>query len=388
MKMRAALLLTVLLLPLAFTAQTTAGDAQVSALRTAAQDLAAGRLDAADAELQALINTNPENYRALNLLGILRAEQHRDDEARQIFQKVIEHAPEMASAHVNLGLLYAQTSHEDEAISEFHEALRIEPGRDDALHALVNLLRTEARATAAADPEKALSRLIEARKIAPEDPDVLYDFGMVAIRMSLFKDAVDAFRGALAVRADDPATLYGFGRAQMGLTQYQDARETFSKYLSLKPNDASAHYAAGLTLAALQLPADAQKEFAESIRLQPVQTESYFQLALLQLDAKELEGAAENLNRVLSRDGHHAGALGAMGRLEFERKNYPKALEYLQQSIAAQSQQRQAHYYLGLTYARLGQKEQSSKELQIASEIEHAEAEKQRTGLHIENPPQ
>ncbi len=356
-------------------------------LRDAAQDLAAGNLDKADGELQEILQKNPEDYRAMNLLGMIRAQQHRDAEAEQLFQRVIEHQPAMASAHVNLGLLYAQTSRQPDAIAQFEEALRIEPGRKDALHALVNTLRLDARNVAANDPEKALADLLQARKVAPDDPDVLYDFGMVALRMSLYKDAADAFRGALAIRKEDSSALYGLGRAQMGMAQFQDARASFANYLQQRPDDASAHYALGVTLAALQLDADARKEFDASIQLQPVQTESYFQRALLELEQKQSDAAAEDLQRVLARDAHHAGALGGMGRVELERKNYQKAADYLKRSIAAQYQQRQAHYYLGLVYARLGQNDDSAKELQIASDIEHAEAEKQRMGLHILNDP-
>ncbi|MGE5112743.1 MAG: hypothetical protein ACM3JB_17895 [Acidobacteriaceae bacterium] len=57
-----------------------------------------------------------------------------------------------------------------------------------------------------------------------------------------------------------------------------------------------------------------------------------------------------------------------------------------QKTIAQAPSQRRAHYYLGLTYARLGRKDDSAKELEAASRLEHEEAEKQRLGLKIVNP--
>jgi hypothetical protein len=47
---------------------------------------------------------------------------------------------------------------------------------------------------------------------------------------------------------------------------------------------------------------------------------------------------------------------------------------------------REAHYYLGLTYARLGRKQESNEQLQIATRLEHEESEKQRTMLRILDP--
>lgn len=365
-----------------------AGEEATPALRGAAQSLAAGNLTRAEVQLQDILRTNPKEYRAMNLLGVVRAQQNRTAEAENLFEKVIAQQPAMASPHVNLGILYAQTARETEAIGQLQEALRIEPGRHDAVLALLNVLRAQARAAAAQDPEKALSFLLQARKVAPQDPDVLYDFGMVGLRMALYTDAAEAFRGTLAARKDDLAALYGLGRAQIGLTRYQEARETFQRYLAVRPDDASGHYAMGLALAAMQKSEEAHGEFATSIQLQPVQTESYFQLALLQVEQKQLDAALESFKHVLARDSHHAGALAGMGRVEFKKKEYDNAADHLRQSIEAFYNQREAHYYLGLTYARLGQKEESEKELEIAGRIEHEEAEKLRMGVHILNSDQ
>ena len=76
-------------------------------------------------------------------------------------------------------------------------------------------------------------------------------------------------------------------------------------------------------------------------------------------------------------------ALSGLGRVEFQRKDYAKAAELLQQAIAIDPSVRQAHYYLGLAYARLGRKEDSEKELQVASSLEHEEVEKHRSILKL-----
>ena len=110
------------------------------------------------------------------------------------------------------------------------------------------------------DSEKALSLLIEAPKINPTNTDVLFDFGMVALRMSLFPDAVQAFQETLNLRKDDGNALYGLGRAQMGLDKYQEAHESFVRYVQLHPQDASGHYALGMTLQALQRSDEARSE--------------------------------------------------------------------------------------------------------------------------------
>jgi tetratricopeptide (TPR) repeat protein len=355
----------------------------ISLLKDAAQSLAAGDLKRAESELNTVLESAPDEFRALDLLGILRAQQRREPEAEALFKRALAIKPDFTSAHVSLGMLYVQMAKPDEAIPQFQEALRLDPERTDARNSLVNVWRDQAHAAVREDPEKALSLLLQARKTNPRDVDVQFDLGMVALRMSLFPDAIKAFQEALELRRDDANTLYGLGRAQMAIAKYEDARVTFDRYCVLRPADASGHYALGMTLEALQRTAEARKEFEKSIELKPAQTESYFQIGWMELEAGNLEAAERQFTRVLKRDAHHAGALAGMGRIRFQQKDYAQAADLLQKAVAADASLREAHYYLGLTYARMDRKDESEKEQEIASRLEHEEVERHQYLLRI-----
>lgn len=355
----------------------------ISLIKDAAQSLAAGDLKRAESELNTVLETAPDEFRALDLLGIVRAQQQREPEAEALFKRALEIKPDFTSAHVSLGMLYAQMAKPDEAIPQFQEALRLDPERTDARDSLVNVWREQARAAVREDPEKALSLLLKARKTSPKDADVQFDLGMVALRMSLFPDAIKAFEEALELRKDDANALYGLGRAQMAIAKYEDARVTFDRYSVLRTADASGHYALGMTLEALQRTGEARKEFEKSIELKPAQTESYFQIGWMELEAGDLEAAERQFDRVLKRDSHHAGALAGMGRIRFQQKDYVQAADLLQKAVAADASLREAHYYLGLTYARMDRKDESQKEQEIASRLEHEEVERHQYLLKI-----
>jgi tetratricopeptide (TPR) repeat protein len=367
-----------------FTQATVAQNAGLAPIKDAADAVAAGNLQKAETELKAVLAENPKEYHALNLLGIVRAQQHREAEAERLFEQAILQKSDFVSAHVDLGLLFLQTNRQDDAVPEFKEALRLDPGRSDALLSLVSIWRAQARnAMHAGDLEKALAVLIQAHKTAPQNADIDFEFGMVALRMSLLPDAVQAFQRVLAVRKNDSSAIYALGRAQIGLSEYQDARESFEHYTQLHPKDASGHYALGFALQALQQTVDARRQFEESVELQPAQTESYFQLGSIDLEEKSWESAAGRFGKVLQRDPKHAGALTGMGRLEFHRKEYEKAADFLQRAIASDPSSREAHYYLGMSYARSGRKDDSEKELQLAGQLEHEEVEKHRMVIKI-----
>lgn len=355
----------------------------ISLIKDAARAFAAGDLKRAENELNTVLANEPNEFHALNLLGIIRAQQRREAEAETLLKRAIEIKPDFTSAHVSLGMLYVQMAKPDDAIPQFQEALRLDPERTDARSSLVNVWRDRAHAVAAQDPEKALALLIQARKTDPRDADVQYDFGMVALRMSLLPDAKEAFQQALKLRVDDEKALYGLGRTEMALAEYEDAQATFYRYCELRPNDASGHYALGATLAALQRWGEARSQFEKSIEIQPAQTESYFQIGRINLEGGDLPAAEAQFTRVLKRDPHHAGALAGMGRARFQQKDYPQAADFLQKAIAADAALREAHYYLGMTYARMNRKEDSEKEQEIATRLEHEEVEKHRNGLKI-----
>jgi Flp pilus assembly protein TadD len=379
-------LLTALVAPTISSAQAAGKPSpeNVSVLQQAAQRLAAGDLKQAEDELNVVLARAPDDFRALNLLGIVRAQQQREVEAEKLFKRAIELKPDFASAHVSLGMLYLQMAKPEEAVPQFQEALRIDSSRTDAQGSLVNVWRDQAHAAVIqGDSEKALSLLMLARKTSPKDPDVLYDFGMIALRMSLFPDAAQAFEEALELRKEDAKALYALGRTQMATAKYSDAHTTFDRYCVLQPSDASGHYALGMTLEALQQSAEARSEFEKSIELQPAQTESYFQLGRLELEAGNSRGAEQQFNRVLKRDPNHAGALASLGQIRLQEKDYAHATDFLGKAIAADATLREAHYYLGLTYARLNREEDSKRELEIARRIEHEEVEQHRTVFKI-----
>jgi len=357
-----------------------------SLLQDAGRAMAAGDLASAEEKLQWILRSSPDNYRALDLLGILRAQQQRNSEAEDIFQRVIKTKPDYASAHIDLGLLYIQMGEAEKAVPELEEGSRLAPERTDATAALAGVLRDQARSTSGEDPEKALSFLLRAHKLVPNDPDVLSDLGMVELRMSLFPDAIEAFQQALKSRSDDARAIYGLGRSFMELAKFQEAHEQFVHYVAMRPDDASGHYALGMNCAALQLAPEARSEFQKSIALQPTQTESYFRLGILDLDGKDYNAAEQNLQHVLGRDPKHAGALAGLGRVKLETKKYDEAADVLQRAIVSDNSLREAHYYLGLTYSRMGRKEDSDQQLKIATQLEKQATEKQRTVFKILNP--
>ncbi len=365
------------LMPLA---QDSTPRSTTSLLQDAAQAMTAGKLTRAESDLQTVLRAAPDDYRALDLLGVVRVLQRRDVEAEQLFRRAVQKKADFAPAHAHLGLLYFQKEHADDALPQLREALRIDPARTDASGALVEILRDQSKTAAAAgDSGKSLALLREACNYAPDNPDVQFEFGTISLQLSLWQDAITAFQQTLKLRQSDPEALYSLGRAFLGEWKFEEARQQFVRYVETRPNDASGHCALGMTLAALESTREAREQFERSIVLAPEQTESYFRLGLIELNENDLNEAATNFRQVLARDPKHTGALSGLGRIAFEQKRYSDAIAMLQRAIAGDGSLREAHYYLGLTFARVGRKDEADSQLDTATRLEHDEAQHRRT---------
>ena len=368
-------------------AQTPSPDSQKSILQDAAEAIAAGKLEQAESELQSVLRSTPDDFRALDLLGVIRTLQHREPQAEELFSREVQKNPNFAPGRAHLGLLYLQMGRPQEALPQLREAIRIDPSRSDAAGALVHILQDQSQtAVDAGDFGKALALLNEARGYAPDNADVQFGFGVLALRLSLQQDAIEAFQKTLQLRKNDPLAFYNLGRAFMGLSKFEDARQQFAEYVKIRPGDPSGYCALGMTLAALERSDEARAEFKRSIELAPTQTESYYRLGLLELQSGELEAATQHLRQVLDREPTHGPALAALGKVAFEQKHYTEAVLLLQQAIVTDSTMREAHYYLGLTFARLGRKPESEEQLEIATRLEHDEAEQRRIVWRISDP--
>ena len=371
----------------ALLSQTASRPSADAELQDAAKELSAGKLDQAERDLQSVLRLNPGDYRALDLLGVVRVLQHQEAKAEKLFEQAVKAKPDFAPAHAHLGLLYMQLGRTQEAVPELQQALRLDPARTDVARALVHILQDQAKAASdAGDWNGALGFLMEARKDAPDNADVQYEFAMVAHKLSLDDDAIEAFQQTLKLRKNDALAVYNLGFALMNRGRVDDARQQFAQYVQLRPDDSSGYCALGMALATLERADDARAQFQRSIALDPKQSESYYRLGLLDLDAGDYDAAALDLHKALERQPNDARALAALGRVEFEQKHYPEALALLQQAVGQDDSLREAHYDLGLTLARMGRKQESDEQLATAARLEQEQKEQSRNLVRIRKP--
>jgi len=214
----------------------------------------------------------------------------------------------------------------------------------------------------------ALATLLRAQKFAPQAARLDYDIGILEDEMQLYPDAQKSLAAAEQLHYEDPALLYAEARVLLDEQQLEPAKEKMTEYLKLRPNDATAHYGLGRIE-------------------QPQQTEGWYQLGAIALEQNQFDEALADFGKALGRDSKHGGALAGSGQACYRLKRYAEALQWLDRAVAAAPDYQPAHYYRGLTLARLGRKEESEQELAEAAKLADAQNKKDRTRYQLSVPP-
>jgi tetratricopeptide (TPR) repeat protein len=321
-------------------------------LQTASRLIEEHELEKAESVLKPLLARHPGHADGMNLLGRIRIEQHRLDEAMTVFESVLKRESKNSAARVG----------------------EVKAGIASALEAKV-----------AGDTDGALVYLVRARKYVPDDAELLFDFGVHADTMHLYKDAEEALTMSLKLRPNDPQTIYAIARVELDEQNLPQAEAHFRRYLGVHPEDASAHYGLGKLLRMAARDDEAQGELQRSIELQPQQTESYYELGSIDLELQNNEPAAALFEKVLQRNPRHGGALTGIGVIAYRAKDYSKAEKFLESAVRYAPDYSPAHFYYGTVLARLGRQREAEQELAQAKSLADKQNQEPR-GYFLSTP--
>ena len=156
----------------------------------------------------------------------------RDEEVRLGARPSPPVALKLGNAFLNLDLL-------DEAEKNSQLALSLAPDCIACYQTLAQIAHRQDNS------EKALAYLVAAKKLAPQDPEVLFEFGKVCLERNLVDDALPALTKAVEREPDNDSYVYVLGSAKVAKGQLPDALALFQRLLKKHPNDAVLTYATG-----------------------------------------------------------------------------------------------------------------------------------------------
>src|SRR5260370_1990643 len=109
-------------------------------LENAATLIREHRIAEAEQRLNSILKMAPNEAGALNLLGTVRAQQGRLNDAENLLTRAAKIDPAVVAVHMNLAFLYLLKNAPEKTISEFKEVISLEPTNIEANYKLPRLL--------------------------------------------------------------------------------------------------------------------------------------------------------------------------------------------------------------------------------------------------------
>ncbi len=194
--------------------------------------------------------------------------------AAQLYRQLIDNDPNNADAYQLLGVLAQQMGKPDLALQLLESALRLQPQHATALANLSVLLR------ARGDSVEATAKAHAAVAANPNLTEAQAALGGALAAQQDYAGAAHAFRQAVTLAPDNHLLRNDLANIQRRLGQLPDAYATITQTLTLAPQVALLHHTRGNILRTAGYADLAQAAFDEALRLDPSQTESMLNAAL------------------------------------------------------------------------------------------------------------
>lgn len=314
--------------------------------------------------------------------ALLLAKEGIVPQAIEIMERAKQSGTPSFELAFNLASAYLLNKDNRHALENYDLALTQNP------QSLPALLQAATTAEKNSELERSLSYWMRARKVEPENPEILLGFGRVCLKMDLLEDAEPALAKASSLRPDDLSYQYTLASAKVGKKQFDAAQAILEKLVAQQPQDSQLQYALGSVLYLEGHLADAARHLTESIRLQPNQLASYYYVALVERDQGHDAEAIQRLQKVLEQYPDHAPSCEALGGLLMNARRYDEAEVNLEKAVRLNPKSVKANYQLGLLLARMGKKADADKQLELAKSLRAEDESNSRLQLRLLDPDQ
>jgi len=231
--------------------------------------------------------------------------------------------------------------------------------------------------------EKALSYLLKAKQLAPNDPEILFEFGKVCLQRNLIEDALSALGKAASLKPDDDRYVYVLGSAKVARGNLPKAASLFGQLLQKHPQDSVLNYAIGTVYYLQGKYAEAESALKRSLKEQPEQVAAPYYLSLTYSHLGENGEAEALLRSVLKSHPEHAPSCAKLGTILLAEHHYAEAQEYLERAVALDSGSADTHYQLYVLFRSLGKSEEAQQHYDEWQKLRAEHGKGPRLELHL-----
>ena len=308
----------------------------------------AGRSQEAEAAYRAVLAADPNQVKALYLLGVLYTAAGRLDDALDLLQRAVAGDPEDTDARFNLGNALFRKGDLQGALAQYRIVVEQRPGYGD-VYANMGRVHLELGDVEAA---MAAGRTAVARKPALAEGHT--NLGLALLAANRIPEAIEAFQAALARQPRSAAAHANLANALTRARRFSEGVDAARAALARDPDLADAYVTLGSALRELGRAEEAVAALRRAIELAPDSAPAHSNLgnALLERDADA--DAETEFRRAIELDPRLAEAHSGLGYLLTNAKRFPEAIAACERAIALRPDFADAHWNQGFAYLLAG----------------------------------
>jgi tetratricopeptide (TPR) repeat protein len=306
-------------------------------------------------------------------LGKIFSAEKKYSEAVEALEAAARYRPDSQDVLVDLSIAYFDAGQYRKALEPAGRALTLNPQSVGAHHMAGKSYFM------LGDFPKSVAELEAASKLAPDDYDIAYTLGLAHLKQREFAPAKRIYDRMLARLGDRPQLHIIFGRAYRETGFLPEAIDEFRRAVALDPHFPRAHYYLGLTYllkdGATRLD-DAAAEFKVELDSNPEEFFANYYLGVVFVIQRKWDEAIARLEKATRIEPNNPDPYFHLGQAYQSVERHREAIEALRKSIALNPdlshndyQVATAHYRLGQSLVKSGQKEEGERELQAAAKL-------------------
>lgn len=318
------------------------------------------RPDLAIPELQAAAQMAPDDVEIQGNLGVLLFFSGKPADAIPHLRFAVENQPELAKIQGILGIAELHTEDPVDGRKDLEAAF---PRIDDPRFKVQAGLELVGVYAQTSDLELAAGVLAQLKKVAPDNPEVLY------ASYRTYADLSSESMIALSLAAPDSAQMHQLlahelireGNTNAAIAQYRKAIE-------INPHLPGVHFELAELLNTSQDPAikkQAEQEYLAALADNPRDEKTVCELADIAMAKGDENDAFKRYSFAIELQPDDAGAKLGLAKVLLEMNKPDKALPLLESSVQLEPTNATAHYRLATLYKKLGRTEDAKREVEL-----------------------
>jgi len=316
-----------------------------------------GKFAEAKEILVSLYQDYPDEIEILKNLALCELNLKNPQKALEVFQKVLEKDENDATAWFYIGTLYALINRDENAEKAFLKVIELRPDYEDAYKNLILIYLKNGQLDKIQPFEEKL------KEFDTQDYQTFYMLGTTYVALHQYEKAISYLLKAIEINPDNALLLNNAGSTYLALHKQDEALDFFKKSLEIDSENPVTYYNIAITLRLLDRHVEAYDYFLNAYKHEP----SPFYLTSLAASALKSEHYNEAIKYyelIAASSDDKSSYNFPLACAYFGIKDYEKALELIEPSSEEEKKELPVSYKLKLIdiYTAL-QKYEEAKEL-------------------------